>query len=61
MDDLLWWFGFLTAVGLLVWILHRWVDAYPVVLPKSSNLIRNIQRVFLLWGAAIVFPILMLY
>jgi len=59
MSELLWRFGFIIAVGALVWVLHQYVGAYPDALPKSTHTGKDIRAALFLWGVAIIFPLLM--
>ncbi len=60
MADLLWRFGFILAVGSLVWLVHRYVGKYPTALPRSKTPASDIRMALILWGIAIIFPILMM-
>ena len=53
--DLLWRFAFIALSGLLIWILHRYVGAYPEALPSSKNPVRAICRALLLWAILVIF------
>jgi membrane protease YdiL (CAAX protease family) len=61
MADLLWRFGFILAVGSLIWLLHRHVGVYPAAIPYTENPARDIRITLLLWGIAMIFPILMMF
>lgn len=55
MSDLLWRFAFIALSGLLIWVLHRYVGAYPEALPRSKNPASDIRLALLLWAILFVF------
>jgi len=60
MTDLLWRSGFILAVGSLILVLHRWIGIYPPALPGSERPGRDVQAALILWGVAVIVPVLML-
>ncbi|MCU0522327.1 MAG: CPBP family intramembrane metalloprotease [Anaerolineae bacterium] len=55
---LLWQALYALAMGSFVWLLHTGLGRYPEPLPRSENPKREIREVLLLWGAAVIVPIL---
>jgi membrane protease YdiL (CAAX protease family) len=58
--DLLWRILYIVIFSLFIFILHRKIGRYPPPLPNSDNPRREIREAFLLWGVAVVIPILRL-
>ena len=59
--DLIWRVIFSVATGSLVWLLHSRIDRYPRPLPRSENSKREICEALLLWGVAVIVPVLRIY
>lgn len=60
MENLLWRLGFLLLAAVFVWILHRYVGEYPPALHRETPS-KNIPLALLLWGVALIFPVLMMF
>jgi hypothetical protein len=54
--DLFWRALFSAAVGLLIWLLHSGIGAYPEPLPRSATPRRERGQALLLWVVAMVVP-----
>lgn len=59
--DLLWRVGYSITIGLLLWLFHTKIGSYPTRLPRSVQPKREIWEVLLLWGVAVIVPLLMLF
>jgi len=59
--ELFWRVIYCVAIGLVVYLLHSIVGRYPKQLPRAENPKREILQALLLWGVAILFPVLMIY
>ena len=59
--ELFWRVTYCVGMGLVAYLLHRVVGRYPKQLPGAENPKGEILQALLLWGIAIVFPILMTY
>ena len=57
-SDLLWRVGLLATAGLFLWILHRYVGAYPPALPRSKHPSANVRMALSLAGIAISLSVL---
>lgn len=58
MSDLLWRFGMIAIVELFLWVLHRYIGAYPAALPRSKQPSADIRAAFSLAGIAISLSVL---
>jgi len=57
--NLFWRALFAVAVGLLIWLVHSGIGAYPEPLPRSARHRRELGQALLLWVIALLTPILM--
>jgi|GEM_PF-1086785 len=59
--DLLWRAAFSVAIGSSVWLLHSAIGRYPRPLPRSETPSREIRQVLVLWGVAVIVPVLRIF
>jgi membrane protease YdiL (CAAX protease family) len=59
--ELFWRVTYCVGMGLVAYLLHRVVGRYPKQLPGAEDPKGEILQALVLWGIAIVFPILMIY
>ncbi len=59
--DLLWRAAFSVAIGSCVWLLHSSIGRYPKPLPGSERPGRTIRWVLILWGVAVIVPVLRMF
>lgn len=52
--DLLWRLIYSSLIGLLLWVLHKYIGSYPAQLPRSEKPHRDIWIVMLLWVVALL-------
>ena len=52
--DLLWRLFYSSLIGLLLWVLHKYIGSYPAQLPRSEKPQSDIWIVMLLWVVAVL-------
>jgi membrane protease YdiL (CAAX protease family) len=59
--ELLWRILYIVLFGGFTWFLHRGTGTYPASLPKIKESRQEILEVLLLWGVAVVIPVIRMF